>query len=327
VTEKVSVALCTHNGARFVEEQLLSILRQSPPPDEIVLSDDASTDNTVALAIALVESHALPRPKLIVLRNRQALGVTANFEKAIRATGFNLIALCDQDDIWHPNRLQRVTREFEYRPDLDLLFTDARLVGEAGEDLGATLFDTLEVTAHDVAAVHRGEGISIFIKRNIATGATIMFRRRLLDTALPFPDSWVHDEWLAAIAATVGRLDVLEEPTIDYRQHSSNQIGVVVPSLRRKIRRVFEGRGIRNARLAAQYSQLADRLDHALVTAPPEVIDGVRGKASFETARESLPSARFGRIPGVAALSRRGGYRRYASQGRLDILRDLLQGH
>lgn len=327
MTGRVSVALCTHNGARFIEEQLLSILRQSPPPDEIVLSDDASTDDTVSLAIALIESHSDPRPDLVVLRNPQALGVTANFEKAIRATSFECIVLCDQDDRWHSNRMSLLRRAFEDSLDLDFVFTDARLVGEAGEDLGVSLFDTLEITSNDLAAVHRGDGLSVFIRRNIATGATVMFRRRLLDIALPFPDGWVHDEWLAAIAATTGQLDVVEEPSVDYRQHTSNQIGVTVPSLRQKIRRVFEPRGTRNARLARQYSQLAQRLDQTTVPVPPEVRELIRRKAEFETRRESLTSPRIGRIVTVAALAIHGGYRRYASQGHLDIFRDLLQGH
>lgn len=326
--ERVSVALCTHNGARFIEAQLRGILTQSRLPDEIVLSDDASTDDTVAVARAVVDSFALASLDLVVLRNAEALGVTANFEAAIRRCTGDLIALCDQDDVWHPDRLARVLDAFASRPELDFVFTDARLVDEDGADLDHRLFDVLEVTEHDLAALHRGDGFSVFIRRNIATGATVMFRRRLLEIALPFPNGWVHDEWLAILAATIGQLDAVESPLIDYRQHASNQIGVDYPTFRRKVQRTLEPRGSRNARLATQFAQLAARLDHTQNDhVQPDRLIRVRTKAAFEAFREALPAARSQRLWRVLAAHRRGWYSEYASQGRLDMVRDLLQSH
>ena len=73
-----------------------------------------------------------------------------------------------------------------------------------------SLFGVLEIGADDVAALHRGDALSVLIRRNIATGATMMFRRRLLETALPFAPSWLHDEWLAAVGSAVGRVDAVE---------------------------------------------------------------------------------------------------------------------
>jgi glycosyltransferase involved in cell wall biosynthesis len=327
MTERVSVALCTHNGARFVSEQLRSILAQTTPPDEIVLSDDASTDNTVAIATSLVRSFALPDLDFVVLRNPVALGVTANFENAIRATTGDLIVLSDQDDLWHPDRLSRALQEFASRPDLHLVFSDARLVDAAGADLKRSLFDVLEVTEHDLMALHRGHGFSVFIRRNIATGATVMLRRSLLDVALPFPSGWVHDEWLAILAATIGQLDALTDRLIDYRQHGSNLIGVEYPTLRRKIQRTLEPRGNRNARLATQFAQLAARLDATPASAPPEVLAKVHTKALFEAFRKALPASRPRRFWRVLAADRRGWYAEFASQGRLDMVRDLLQPH
>ncbi|MBC7590501.1 MAG: glycosyltransferase family 2 protein [Salinibacterium sp.] len=327
MTERVSVALCTHNGARFVGEQLRSILAQSTTPDEIVLSDDASTDDTVAIATTLVDSAALPGLDFVVLCNPVALGVTANFEGAIRATTGDLIVLSDQDDLWHPDRLSRALREFASRPELDLVFGNARLVDASGADLERSLFDVLEVTEHDLNALHRGDGFSVFIRRNIATGATVMFRRRLLDVALPFPSGWVHDEWLAMLAAAIGQLDALSDRLIDYRQHGSNLIGVDYPTFRRKVRRALEPRGERNARLATQFAQLAARLDSTPTPMPPDVIAKVRTKAAFEGFRKALPADRPRRLWRVLAANRHGWYAEFASQGRLDMVRDLLQPH
>jgi glycosyltransferase involved in cell wall biosynthesis len=325
MTDRISVALCSHNGAAFIEAQLLSILGQTAPPAEIVLSDDASTDDTVAIAQRVMRGR--PNVTLTVLQNSIALGVTANFESAIRACTGDLIALCDQDDVWHPDRLARVVGEFETRAELDLVFTDARLVDSLGADLGRTLFGVLELSAADKAAVHAGNGFAVFIRRNIATGATTMLRRRLLDAALPFPSGWVHDEWLAAIATAVGRVDLVDEQLIDYRQHASNQIGVAYPTLRRKLRRTLEPRGDRNARLCLQFTQLAERLDSLGAIVPERMRQLARAKAAFEADRESLPASRVQRVAPILAANRRGWYTRFASQGRLDMVRDLLQAH
>ncbi|WP_394771459.1 glycosyltransferase family 2 protein [Lacisediminihabitans sp.] len=325
MTDRVSVALCSHNGAPFIEAQLLSIVNQTVAPAEIVLSDDASVDDTVAIARKVLLAH--PNVALTVLQNPVALGVTANFERAIRACTGEFIALCDQDDVWHPDRLATVLREFDSRADLDLVFTDARLVDSHGTSLDRTLFDVLELSAADRGAVHAGEGFAVFIRRNVATGATMMLRRRLLDAALPFASGWVHDEWLAAIATVVGRVDLVDEQLIDYRQHASNQIGVAYPTLRRKLRRVLEPRGDRNARLSLQFAQFAERLDSLGATVPERMRRLARAKAAFEAEREALPASRVRRVAPILAAHRRGWYSRFASQGRLDMVRDLLQSH
>src|SRR4051812_16867623 len=123
---RVSVALCTHNGAAYIAEQLASIVAQNPQPAEIVLSDDASTDDTVAIARGIMSEH--PGIDFRVLENRPALGVTGNFERAIAERGGELIALSDQDDLWHPGRLAAIAAIFADRPELLLLHGDARLV-------------------------------------------------------------------------------------------------------------------------------------------------------------------------------------------------------
>jgi glycosyltransferase involved in cell wall biosynthesis len=327
MTDRVSVALCTHNGSRYVETQLKSILGQATPPDEIVLSDDASTDDTVSIAREVLARAGTTAPDLTVLVNSEALGVTKNFEQAIRACTGDLIALSDQDDSWHRNRLARVIPEFDAREDLDLVFTDADLVGADGESLDRTLFGVLEISEADLRAVNSGNAFSVFVRRNIATGATVMFRRRLLERALPFPSSWVHDEWLAIIAAATGNLDAIAEPLIDYRQHAANAIGVAYPTLIRKVRRALEPRGGRNVRLSRQFADLAVRLQSAPFTVSEETLRDALEKSRFEQARVALPSARVLRLGTVLSAHRRGWYSRFASQGRLDVVRDLLQPH
>jgi glycosyltransferase involved in cell wall biosynthesis len=327
----VSIALCTHNGARYLEQQLRSILEQTTGPQQIVISDDASTDGTVALAEAVLARYdATPGHSPIdsvILRNEVPLGVARNFESAILATSGDLIALSDQDDVWRPDRLARVLNEFDSRADLDLVFSNARLVDGYGSSLDRTLFDVLEISGSDTQKIHDSDALPLFIKRNLATGATIMFRRHLLTTAVPFPSHWVHDEWLGIMAAATGRLEVVDEPLIDYRQHGSNVIGVEYPTLRRKVQRTLEPRGGRNERVSRKFEQFAERLESLGSAVPSEVLALARDKSTFETERAGLPTARLRRLAPIIAANRQGRYAKFASQGRLDMVRDLLQPH
>ncbi|MET0830365.1 MAG: glycosyltransferase family 2 protein [Microbacterium sp.] len=318
----VAVAICTYNGAAYVEEQLRSILSQSRQPTEIVVSDDGSSDNTVALVTGLLENSGVRHR---ILENATALGVSRNFEQAVLATTGDIVVLSDQDDIWNPQRLERACAEFEARPDLTLLFSDARMVDAAGAPLGYALFDALEISGADRRAIHTGSGFPTLLRRNVATGATMAFRRSLLEVATPFPIEWVHDEWLAILAAAVGQVDLLEELLIDYRQHGANQIGAREPSLGHKIRRVLEPRGDRNRGLAVRSGILASKLATLGGAVKPADLKAARGKLRIERMRADLPANRIARVLPVLMEARSGDYARFTSQGSTEILRDLFQ--
>lgn len=322
----ISVALCTHNGARYLGEQVRSICAQSLPPAEIVLSDDASSDATVSLARDTVASCLADRPglaiELRVLENRPALRVTKNFEQAVRACRGDLIALCDQDDVWHPDRLRRLAAEFARRPELTVLHSDARLVDGQGQPLGSTLFQALEVKSFELEWIHSGRAIDVLLRRNLVTGATTMFRRSLLQQALPFPTEWLHDEWLAAIAAVTGRVDVLEEQLIDYRQHAANEVGARRPTLWQNVRRAFAARGDRQHERARRAERLVERVD--ALEASPDMLAKVRAKVAHQRFRAALPAWRLARMLPIAREAIAGRYERY-DRGVQAVVADLLE--
>lgn len=311
----LSVALCSHNGARFIAEQVASIVGQEPRPTEIVLSDDASTDDTIDIVRG--EVTAVP---LTVLRNDHALGVTANFEQAVRAASGDLIALSDQDDVWRSGRLASIAALFEADPGLLLVASDARLVDAHGLPTGSTLWRDLGVTAAEEAALVHGDAFSALLRRNLVTGATVVFRRELLASALPFPPAWVHDEWLAIMAAVQGGLRAVPDQLIDYRQHGANQIGVERLGLRGRLRRLREPRAARNARLLERAEVLNERLAGMGGT----VAARVAAKARHEAARSALPAFPPARIVGVTRLLIGHGYRDFG-RGLQDAVRDLVQ--
>lgn len=323
----ISVALCTHNGSRFIRRQVATILDQTLPAAQLVVSDDASDDATVELIeeeVAARRAAGTATPELVVLRNAVPLGVTGNFAQALAACTGDLIALSDQDDEWEPDKLERMSEYFASRPGLAFLHTDATLIGGDSGRTDGTLFGVLEVSAKERTAVHSGRAFDVFVRRNIATGATAMVSAELVRLASPFPAEWVHDEWLAVQAAARGRLDLSERALTRYRRHAENQIGAGDPTLGHKVRRVFGSRGDRNRMLARRSLILAESLAGA-PDVPEELAALARAKESFERERAELPANRLRRVIPVLRLAARGGYPRLASRGRLDVLRDLLQ--
>jgi glycosyltransferase involved in cell wall biosynthesis len=327
VSLTVSVALCTNNGERFLREQLESIMAQSQQPDELVISDDASSDGTLALASAVIDEVRTADPALTmrvrIVSNPVALGVTANFERAIGECSSDLIALCDQDDIWEPDRVAKATAEFEARPDLVLLHSNATLVDAAGASVGETLFEAQGISASVQQEVHAGQAFEVLLRRNIVTGATTMFRRTLADAAAPFPTSWLHDEWLAIIASGSGEVDLVPEELVHYRQHGSNQVGAGRLSFRAKVHRLLEDGTTRNSRLLARAGALAERLP-GIPGVSPARVGLVENKLAHERVRSSLSAHRPLRVATVVRELRTGRYREFG-MGSIDALRDLMQ--
>jgi glycosyltransferase involved in cell wall biosynthesis len=326
----VSVAMCTWNGAAFIAQQLESIYQQEPPAAEIVISDDASTDRCIEIAEALAANQGLAddlppsAPQLRVIRNAQPLGITKNFEQAVRACTGDLIALCDQDDAWHLGKLATMKAEFDRRPTLLLLHTDARLVDSAGGKISDSLFSALDVRSFELHWLHKGRGINVYMRRNLATGATTLFRRSLLDHALPFPMEWLHDEWLAAVAAALGGVDVLEAPLIDYRQHANNQVGARQRTLREKVAMAFAARNQSAAARVVKFEILLERLLALGDAVSPRVIALVRAKVAHQRFRATLPASRWRRCAPVLLEVLSGRYSRF---GRVihAVARDLLE--
>lgn len=316
---RVSVALCTHQGERWIEEQLRSILAQTRPVDEIVIGDDASTDGTLAIVEAIAATTDVP---IRIRRHDAPLGVAANFADAIAATTGDVVALSDQDDVWHADRIERLLPALD---GVDLVHTDARLVDASGAPLGAGLADSLEMTPWEREAIEGGRALDALLRRNLVTGATVLLRRDAAIAALPVPAGWIHDEWLAMCAALGGGTRYVPEQTIDYRQHGSNQIGVRRLGLRGKLDRLFEADSGKHGRKAARATSLA-REAQLRGIARGEVLDALVEKARHERSRARLPRQRLLRVPGVLRGLVRGRYGRY-SRGALDVARDLLERH
>ncbi|SCB08859.1 glycosyltransferase family 2 protein [Cupriavidus alkaliphilus] len=228
------VAMCTCNAGAFIHQQLDSIVNQTVAPDQIVISDDRSDDDTwTVLQSWAAATEAQRGIRVTLLRNDPRLGVTRNFEQAIRALDTDIIFLADQDDVWTAGKVGALLACFAADPELLLVHSDAELIDEQGNDLGKSLFAALRLSEREQALVMQGKFFEVYCRRNLVTGTTAAFRRQLLDVALPFAEDWIHDEWLAACAASEGKVGMLADKLTQYRQHRSNVIGIPVGTVSR----------------------------------------------------------------------------------------------
>ncbi|MBN8451438.1 MAG: glycosyltransferase family 2 protein [Accumulibacter sp.] len=200
----ISVCLCTYNGARYLQGQLASVLCQLGSEDEVILVDDVSTDDTVAVA----ESFADRRIK--IFRNVERLGIVRNFERALMESRGELLFLCDQDDLWLPKKVAIVRAALQ---ECDLVISDATLVDATGEETAGSFF-----------ALHNsGPGLLRNVVRNSYIGCCMAFRRKLLDVALPFPKGVpMHDVWLGCVAEMLGSTRFVGQALVHYRRHGQN---------------------------------------------------------------------------------------------------------
>lgn len=199
---KVSVCMATYNGERYIREQLDSILRQLRPNDEIVISDDSSTDHT----LEIISSY---KDKRIKLYHASFRDVRQNFENALgKATG-NIIFLSDQDDIWFGDKVDRLV---EILVNHDLVFTNVCVFSDAKEDCNPL---------YDIGKNYNGLAYNYL--KNHCIGATMAFRKEVLEYALPFPRNIeMHDMWIFFITSIYGRTYYLRDPLVYYRKHESN---------------------------------------------------------------------------------------------------------
>ena len=316
---RISVAVCTYNGAAFVGEQLASIAAQTRPPDEIVIRDDVSQDATRSILEGFAASASVP---VRVHINPVNLRSTRNFEGAIRMCGGDVIALADQDDVWKPDKLAVIERAFAQSPEVGLVFSDADIIDGDGQSQGYTLWESVRFFPSQQAQVRAGDTLPVLLKHPVVTGAACAFRASYRESFLPIPPLWIHDEWIAFIIALQARLLPISERLISYRVHSANQIGAESTATTARMRSAL---GIDPAVYLKYAEQLTLLRDHVGRVLPghDDFLRRVEAKIRFLRVRGSLPRSRWRRALPIARELVSGGYSRY-SNSPLNALRDLL---
>ena len=201
---KLSVALAAYNGEAYIEEQLNSILQNLGEGDELIVSDDGSTDGTRDIVRDLAAADG--RVKLI---DGPQKGLIKNFEHAIAACNGDVVFLSDQDDVWHADKAETVLACFE-ETGAALVLHDAQMTDNERHVLSPSFF------------AFRGSraGYAKNWWKNSYIGCCMAFKKELLDVALPFDDRIpMHDQWLGLLAEKRGNVAFLQKVLLDYRRH------------------------------------------------------------------------------------------------------------
>lgn len=322
---RLSIVMCTYNGAAYLQSQLDSLLAQTLGPDEIVIGDDGSTDATMDILRQFAVRAAEAGIDVQLCRHPKNLGYVENFSRGLHQARGKLLFLCDQDDVWHPDKLARMVAAFEADPALLLLHSNALLVDAQGASLHCTMFEALQLTMQEKQSIGSGAAFEVALRRSFVTGATAALRRELVELALPVAPEWIHDEWLAAVAAATGRLGLIDDTLIDYRQHDANQIGASRRTLRMKWRDLLLPRTMLLADEARRLLAL-EQFFHQ--TDFPGAVDCARQvarkRAHFERRVVIGRLSRWRRIPAILHEAHLGLYRLYGT-GTRSVLRDFLR--
>ena len=314
----LSIALATYNGERYLAEQLDSIIRQTRLPDELVISDDASVDATRAIVLDFARHASFPVRLLI---NSERLGSTRNFEVAISACDGDIIFLCDQDDVWYPNKIALIEKRFMDDPGVGVVFTDADVVDQNLHPLGLRLWEAVRFRPWEQIRFEAGDAFSVLLRRYVVTGATMAFRSRYRDLLLPIPDIWVHDAWIAMLMGATSNLAALSTPLIAYRQHGANQIGIPRPGQNRgrTCAAVHGPQVLRYEKALEHLLELGNRFPES-----GHNIQRLEGTLNFLRAIAALPDARWRRLPGTLRELVALRYHRYA-KGFRSFYQDLTR--
>mgnify|MGYP002006463145 CR=1 FL=1 len=222
---KLEVVLATWNGGRYLHQQLESLWQQDLRPDQLLVFDDGSSDATRNILQSWQQRH--PGWIQTLISTQRRLGVTAAFNRLLLHSTAPFVALCDQDDVWHRDRLAtgvalleaaEANHPLAKRQPL-LLHSNATLIDAEGRQLEHTLWEWHRCTGDTPDLIELAQ-------HNTFTGCTMLANRALLQQALPIPGTAVfHDHWLALVARQQGELIACRQSLLAHRRHGSNISG------------------------------------------------------------------------------------------------------
>jgi len=208
--KKISVCMATYNGAKYITQQIASILNQLTERDEVVISDDSSTDDT----INIIKQFGDNRIKL--LEKNTFRNPVYNFENALNNASGDIIFLSDQDDIWDENKVNKMTplvRRY------DVVVCDCNIINEKNEIIHDSFFNLR----------NSGPGLLKNIYKNSYIGCCMAFNKKILELVLPFPPRiHMHDVWIGIIGEVFGKTFFYKEKLTSYRRHLFNVSGTAM---------------------------------------------------------------------------------------------------
>ena len=217
--EKVDILLATYNGETYLVEQLESILKQTHKEFHLIISDDNSQDSTVQI----LEEYAKKDNRITVFKHNKNQGVISNFEFLLSKVTSKYFMFSDQDDIWRKDKIEKTLKKLQ-ETDSDIIFTDLMVV----DDKLNVLYNSYWELKGLKNKILRHNSFEALYLNNYVTGCTMLMKKEVISKVLPLPKSTkyvLHDYWIALITSQSGKVEFLNEPTIQYRQHKNNKVG------------------------------------------------------------------------------------------------------
>jgi glycosyltransferase involved in cell wall biosynthesis len=321
--KSISVAMCTYNGAKYLREQLESIAAQTRLPTELVICDDRSTDST--LDIIRDFANTAPFPVRVHLNSVNlggaAKGITKNFEQASGLCTGVLIAFCDQDDVWLPQKLARMAQTMEEQPQLGGVFVDAQLMNDQGVPTGIFLSETTGMTRKEHKRLMRGEVLPVLLSMTKVYGCTLMVDAHLLATLLPVPPHWWFDAWVPCMVAIHAKLVFIPEQLFYYRIHAAQSgVGASLPTVSKRVQQWKHSAKDYwrdcEPQLIDMYSRLKAENNPAMKT----YLEYIRRRMDLLRFRTELPSNYL--LRAIQVIPHAGDYHRYFN-GWKSMIKDL----
>jgi len=309
-------------------EQLKSIADQTVSVDELVVCDDRSKDDT----IEIIKSFAATSKFLVrIYVNEENLGSTRNFEKCLSLCSGDIILLCDQDDRWRKDKVQKQVAFLNARPEIDAVFSDAEKINDDSEPAGGTIWEEIEFDKVRQQIWKEGRPHEILFNGFVVTGATLAIRKSCLERMMPFPThvpDLIHDAWLAMVLSLENKIDFIAETLIAYRIHSSQQVGfgnkVEKVQLKDRLRRDRKLKLIPLEEKANKLHELYLLLRSLPFVPREKLIKLYLSQKHFYT-RAALPDNRFKRLTPILSQVIRGYYRFSSKDWWLPAVGDLFE--
>ena len=206
----VSVCIATYNGSKYLQQQLDSLVEQSYSNIEVILQDDCSCDETLAIANLYKK-----RLKIQIYQNENNLGYIKNFESLLQKANGSFIAICDQDDIWERDKLKILMENIKENI---LIYSNSELIDKDGKSLNKTLSQKLKNNFIDSSTALN------FLYDNSVSAHAMLFKKTLLQHIFPFPEHIYFDAWIAATASSLGSITYCDKSLVKYRQHETNTL-------------------------------------------------------------------------------------------------------
>lgn len=219
--KSIGVVLCTYNGGKYLRQQLESILAQTRPPEQILILDDCSKDGTVAIA----QRYAKGNPRIRLIQNETNLGFIRNFEKGITLCEMDYIALSDQDDIWLPEKLERLAAELESNPGAGMAFGNAEYIMADGTRTGHLVLPEGNGFTNDAAKARNW----LLDRKGSVPGNFILLEKEMkgLISSNPAIRSHAHDSWICLVGFFLRHPRYIHTPLSLYRLHPDMASGAV----------------------------------------------------------------------------------------------------